>query len=346
MADEEQTEIDPNELSVEVATEAMREEVARGVKLDPGERPLDEPYPDDEDPGDPMDEKPEPPPPPPPRTYKVKENGKERDVSAAEIDAAAKALGIEPESVLRGAQMLRAGQERLREAAAKEKEASIIKRAMIEGASGNLSKETRRALQAAGVREEEIYNFAIKQVNELMEIDRLKRENPAELERRQSQAALEEVEAERQKALMEVHETRAVEKLNQEIKTALDTAKLPRDPRYVRLLAGHMLEHMERGGEADDLKVEDFIPLVLKEVESDHQEFLGRLSGEDLIARFPGMAEKVRKAYAKRVRTQGPPERQPSSDGAPPARSERRQHERMSATEVLRRFRAGDFDGD
>jgi hypothetical protein len=104
-----------------------------------------------------------------------------------------------------------------------------------------------------------------------------------------------------------------------------------------------MLDHLERGGEAEDLKVADFVPLVLEEMNTEHATFLGRLSGEELLARFPGMAEKVRKAYASKVRRQGPPDRQPSGDHLEVSRSAPKR-QRMSANDVLRHFRSGSLD--
>jgi len=321
----------------------MSEDVAEEAKEDRGE-PLGRPGDYDDDPGDPMDDEAPATPAPkaPARTYKVKANGREIDVNATSVDTIAKATGVAPQDLLRGTQMFKAGQERLREAAAKEKEAHLIKRALIEGSTGSLSRETRRALKDAGIREEDLHNFSIKQVNELMEIDRLQRENPAELERRKTAAELEIIKGEKEQTEAEVHQARAEEKLGQEIKSVLDANKLPKDPYFVKRLASHMLDHLERGGDADDLNVADFVPLVLDEVALEHTSFLSRLSGEELISRYPGMAEKVRKAYASKVRRDGPPARQPEEREPAEKRAAPPQgRQRMSANEVLRRFRQG-----
>jgi hypothetical protein len=211
---------DPNEMSEEVAEQAKRE--AR----DERDTPLDEPY-DDEDAGDPMREVKERPPPPPPKTYKAKANGKDFEVPAEHVDALAEKLGIAPEDLLRGTQMLRAGQDRLREAAEKEKQAQTIQRAIREGSTGQLSRDTRRALKDAGIKEEEIYGFALKQVQELMEIERLEKENPDELERRRTQARLEELKEQEQRTEQQIYQARAEEKLSQEIKSVLEGNKLP-----------------------------------------------------------------------------------------------------------------------
>jgi hypothetical protein len=55
-------------------------------------------------------------PPPPPRTYKRKVNGQDEEIPAEAIDAAAKALGLNPNELLSVSQLKRAAYERFREA--------------------------------------------------------------------------------------------------------------------------------------------------------------------------------------------------------------------------------------
>lgn len=327
------SDFDPSEMSEEVAEEAHKQ-VSKEGRGEPLGRP--EEY-DDEDPGDPMDEKPEPR--PPARTYKAKANGRDIEVPAEALDSLASAFGVAPEDLLRGPQMLKAGQQRLREAAEKEKSAQIIGRAIREGATGELTKDTRRALKEAGIHDEDLHNFAIKRVNELMEIERLQRENPAELERRKTAAELEELQSRKQQEEQSILQSRAEERLSREISAVLETNKLPKDPYYVRRLAAHMNEQLERGADADDLHAADFVPLVLEEIQTEHGKFIEGLPGEELIARYPKMAEKVRKAFAAKVRRDGPPSRQPEGSGDREVERAPKQRVRASTSEVLRRWR-------
>jgi hypothetical protein len=274
-----------------------------------------------------------------PRVYKAKVRGKETDVPAEHVEALAALFDMDPQDLLRGPQVFKAGQEKLRSAAEKEKQAEIIKK--------TLSTDTRKALKEAGLTDEAIYNFAISTVNELMETERLQKENPAEMERRKIQAELDAVKAEKAKIAEEREEeeqakyqAKAEEKLGQEIRSVLDSGKLPKDPYVVKRLASHMLDHLEKGGDAEDLSASDFVPLVLEEMHAEHATFIGKLSGEDIIARFPETAEKVRKAYAARVGRRAPPERQPDAE-----REERPERTgpkvRRTTSDVLAAFKAG-----
>lgn len=346
---------DPSEMSEEVAEDAQKEEKERKAKPDAADaadaddddteqrrekrataktekrEPKREAKPE-EKPEPKKDEKPAP------RVYKAKVRGRETDVPAEHVEALAKLFDMDPADLLRGPQVFKAGQESLRTAAEKEKQAELIKK--------TLTTDTRKALREAGLSDGQIAEFAIKAVTDLMETEWLQKENPSELERRKLEARLEEAEAkekaaaeEREAKEAEAYQVKAEEKLSAEIRAVLESGKLPKDPYVVKRLASLMLDHLEKGGDAEDLTAADFVPLVLDEMNAEHATFLGKLSGEDIIARFPETAEKVRKAYAARVVRRDPPARQPEVV----EREERPNgpRRRMTASDVLNKFRRG-----
>jgi hypothetical protein len=245
---------------------------------------------------------------PAPRTYKAKANGREIDIPAEQVDVLAKALNVDPGVIVRGAQMFRAGQDKAREAA------DILKKA--ESIQAKIKQDPRAALREA-VGDEEFRKLAVQAVREMMEEDELRAKNPEELERRKAQSELEKLRAEKE-ALAKEAETREesafqdkiAADLNKQITTLLDAGKLPRDPYVIRRLAAYIHDHVSSEN-VDDLSLEDYLPVVVDEIQAEHTQFLGKLSGDDIIERFPEMAEKVREAYTKRVRRGGPPARQP-----------------------------------
>ncbi len=234
----------------------------------------------------------------PPRTYKAKVRGKDIDLPADQVDALAKALDIDPQAILRGTQTFKAGQEALRQAAEKEKAAAGIKDA--------LTKDTRRALKDAGLTDDQIAQFGVQLVSELMESEKL---TPEQRRIRELEAEQAKVKAEKdaqtktaEEAEAAEYEEKAAEKIQAEIKGALESGKLPLDPYIVKRLAAAMADHLDTtNDDPDDLSINDFVPLVMEEARKEHETFLGKLSGEDIQRMFPETYEKVRKHTVERV---------------------------------------------
>lgn len=254
------------------------------------------------------DEEKEPEKEPAPRTYKAKANGREIDIPAEQVDVLAKALNVDPGVIVRGAQMFRAGQDKAREAA------DILKKA--ESIQAKIKTDPRAALREA-VGDEEFRKLAVQAVREMMEEDELRTKNPEELERRKAQTELEKLRAEKDALAKEAtsreeseFQDKVAADLNKQITTLLDAGKLPRDPYVVRRLAAYIHDHVSSEN-VDDLSLEDYLPVVMDEIQAEHSQFIEKLSGEDIIERFPKMAEKVREAFTKRVRRGGPPAKQP-----------------------------------
>lgn len=267
-----------------------------------------------------------------PVTYKAQVGGRSVDLPAEHVDAIAAKLGMKPEDLLRGPAAVQQGA------------------ALGEALRSNPGAAIAEILRASGMPEETLYNFAIAKVQELMDLER-GGNDPVERARLEGEQQRAQAEAE----LQQVYETKAVQQLNAEITDVLKSGQLPRDSYFVRRLASHMIDHLERGGN-EDIHVADFLPLVLEEMELEHRSFLGRLSAEDLRRRFPALVKKLGPTAARQAVKQGmstsdalrhfrnggeEPARRPS---APPERSTRpapAAHRRMSASEVLREFKAG-----
>lgn len=234
--------------------------------------------------------------PPPPRTYKVKVNGRDQEIPADKVEEAAQALGVDVEALLGGTRMFRAANERFQKAAEIEKQ----HRALTE----RLKADPRSAMREV-LGEENFAKLAIEAVQELMQAEQL---TPEQRRIKELEAAQAKVEAERQQVQQAKKaeaaqrlEAEVAQKLDAEITSALSSGKLPKDPYVIKRLAAMVDAHLARGGNPDDLSMADFIPLVQDELKREHEAFLGTLSGEDVIQRFPALAEKVRKAYAARV---------------------------------------------
>jgi hypothetical protein len=280
--------------------------------------------------------------PEPPKTYKAKANGREVEIPAETADALAKALGLDVQDLLRGSQMARAGQERLRAAAEVEKKARSFEE--------RIKKDPRGAFAEALGGRDAFLRLAIEEVAKLAEEEELAKTNPVELERRKLAVEREKLDAERKASddakksvEQKEYEERFAAKLDGEIKAALEAGKLPRDPYVVKRLASAMADHFDKTGEdPDDLSAADLAPLVAEEIQAEHEAFLGKLSGEEIVSRFPGLAEKVRKALVSRVEGRGkPPARQPQ----PTERQERnkpKERRFASASAALASFTRGD----
>lgn len=254
--------------------------------------------------------------PAPTKTYRVKVAGKEEDVPADALEAAARALKVDPEMLARGAQMFRAGQEKAREAAALEKKARELEAKL---------KQDPRALLREMLGAEGLSKLSVDVIRELMEEEELQRSNPQEIERRRAQAELDKVKAEREqiakeKEAQEAQEFAAKEgdRIGSEIKAALDAAKIPKSPFYVKRIAALMMDALDAGADAEGLDVADFVPVALEEAEAEHAALFESLTGEEVIARFPKMADKVRQAYANKARRPAPPPRRQTNGDARP----------------------------
>lgn len=231
-----------------------------------------------------------------PRTYKVKVYGKDQEIPAEDVEKAAKALGVEVEALLGGTRMFKAANERFQKAAQIEKQA----RSALEA----LKTRPRDALREM-LGEEDFAKLAIEAVSEMMQAEQLtpeqRRIKELEAINSKNERAAAELHKAREAEHAKQYETQAAKKLDTEITAALSSGKLPRDPYVVKRLATMIDSHLSRGGDPDELSFGDFIPLVQEEIKREHEAFLGALSGEDVIQRFPSLAEKVRKAYADRV---------------------------------------------
>jgi hypothetical protein len=250
-------------------------------------------------------EKPKPvEPPKPPRTYKVKVNGKDQEIPADKVEEAAAALGVEVEALLGGTRMFRAANERFQKAAEIEKAAKALE--------AKLKQSPRDALREA-LGEEGFAKLAIESVQEMMAAEQLTPEQRRikELEAAQAKVQAEkDAQAQAQKeARAKAFESEVAQKLDTEITAALSAGKLPKDPYVVKRLAALADSYLANGGDPEGFSLADFVPQVQEEMRREHEAFLGSLSGEDVIARFPALAEKVRKAYAERVsgRRSAPP---------------------------------------
>lgn len=302
--------------------------------------PAEEEQPEEQEPSDDAPEdgegkpkaepKPKPAPKPEPRTYKAKVNGKELDVPAEHVEALAQVLGVDPSEIVRGSQMLRAGQERLRAAAEAERKAKAIEE--------QAKKDPFAALQQAGLTPEQVQQAAVQYVARLYEEERLKAENPTEFEKRQLQAQLEAVKAKEAEAAKarEAEEEKAYSaqvatRLDSEIKGLLEKGKIPAHPYAIKRIAAHMLDLSAKGVDPEDIAAEDFVPVVLEDMRKDFTSFIGTLSGEDVIRMFPDLSEKVRKAHLAKV-----PQRKPVMRAAPAP--EKPPERKRTVAEVLAGF--------
>lgn len=256
-----------------------------------------------------------------PRTYTLKANGRETAVPADAIEAAASAMGVDPSMLLRGAQMFRAGQESKREAAEAAKKAAALE--------AKLKTDPRAALVEM-LGPDKFSTLAIDVVRQMMEEEELQKSNPQEIARRKAAAEVERLQAEADKLskAKESEEAKAYaaqveDRLGTDIRDVLEAGKLPKDPYVVKRLAALMLDHMDAGGDADDLSAADFVPLLTETLQKEHAAFLDALEGDQIISMFPKVAEKIRAAYvakAKGGRPSAPQRREPSERTPEPRR--------------------------
>ena len=275
--------------------------------------------------------------PPEKRTIKTKVNGRETEIDAEPLEIAAKALGLDADTLARGAQMFRAGQEKAREAAEARREADAFRAA--------LKKDPRAALREA-LGADGLSSLSIQVIQQMMEEEELQRSNPQEIERRRASAEVEKLKAEaeelrrgKESAEADQYAAQATEKLGADIKTALESGKIPTDPYTVKRLAALMYEALDQGVDADDLSVADFIPLVNETLEKEHTSFLANLSGEDLISRYPKMAEKIRAAYVKKAK--GPAQHARAPRAETPEREAAKPPRRVGRVSALDAFVTG-----
>lgn len=271
-----------------------------------------------------------------PRTYKAKANGKEIDVPAEHVDALASLLGVDPNEIVRGSQMLRAGQERLRTAAEAERKAKAI--------SESLKRDPFAALREAGLPEAEVQKATIAYVARLYEEEQLKAQNPAEYEKRQLQEQLRQrdeadktraQQAEEQEA--QAYQQQVAARLDTEVRTLLEKGKIPAHPYAIKRIAAHMLDMSEKGIDPEDISAEDFVPVVLEDMRKDFSTFIGSLSGEDVLRMFPELSEKVRKAHLAKV----PPRQTPKVKPREEREAVPQPRPRKTPSDVLRDFMAG-----
>jgi hypothetical protein len=255
---------------------------------------------DDSDEGGEPKPKPKPDPKPAPRTYKAKANGKEIDVPAEHVEALASILGVDPNEIVRGSQMLRSGQEKLRAAAEAERKAKALEE--------SAKKDPIAALRQAGLSDAELQKATIAYVARLYEEEQLRQQNPTEYEKRQLQEQLRQrdeqdkqrqAEAEEQESVR--YREQATTKVDAEIRELLEAGKIPAHPYAVKRIASHMLDMTSKGIDPDDISAADFVPVVLDDMKKDVETFLGSLSGEDVIRLFPELSEKVRKAHVSKA---------------------------------------------
>jgi hypothetical protein len=285
-------------------------------------------------------EKPAKKPPAERKPLRLKVNGKETEIppeEAEHIERTAKALGVDVETLLRGPQMLRAGQERLRQAAEVEKRA----KAVLDG----LGKDGKAALRTAGLSPQQVAELGVAIVQDLIEAEQLtpeqRRIRDLEGKIKADEEAKREVEEKAKAEEAQVYQAKVADKVAAQITAALEAGKLPRDPYTVKRLASLMQDHLAKGGDADDLDIADFIPLVTESMRKEHAAFLGGLSGEQVAKLYPEMAEKVRKYYADRARGRSSiPAKQPQRNGSDEA-PEKRERKIMSTNDVLRNFVTG-----
>lgn len=287
--------------SDDVSEEAMEDvgevdEVVEAAPDEGGDAPPAEHVEPVPDPAKAVKPKAEEKPPAPARTYKIKVNGKEQEVPADAIEGAAKALGVEPDALLGGTRMFRAANEKFQQAAQLAQQAKALE--------ARLQSDPASALREM-LGDEKFTAIAVGAVQELMQVEQM---TPEQRRIRELEAAQQKVEQERQTAKQRAQAEQAqrfqaevTQRLDKEITEALTSGKLPKDPYVVKRLAAAMEAHLARGVSPDDLSISDLVPLVQEEMAREHESFLGTLSGEDVIQRFPSLAEKVRKAYAARV---------------------------------------------
>lgn len=287
--------------SDDVSEEAMEDvgevdEVVEAAPDEGGDAPPAEHVEPVPDPAKAVKPKAEEKPPAPARTYKIKVNGKEQEVPADAIEGAAKALGVEPDALLGGTRMFKAANEKFQQAAQIAQQAKALE--------AKLKADPSAALREM-LGEEKFAQISIGAVQELMQVEQM---TPEQRRIRELEAAQQKVEAERATAKERAQAERAqafqaevTQRLDKEITEALTSGKLPKDPYVVKRLAAAMEAHLARGVDPSDLSIADLVPVVQDEMAKEHEAFLGTLSGEDLIQRYPAMAEKVRKAYAARV---------------------------------------------
>jgi hypothetical protein len=272
-----------------------------------------------------------PDPKPAPKTYRTKSNGKEIDVPAEHVDALAAVLGVAPSELVRGAQMLRSGQEKMRAAAEAERKSKALEE--------QAKRDPFAALEQAGLSAADVQKAAVQYVARLYEEEQLKKENPVEFEKRQLQAQLDAVkakEAETEKAREaeeeKVYAEQVSARLDTEIKGLLEKGRIPAHPYAIKRIAAHMLDLSAKGVDPEDISADDFVPVVMEDMRKDFSSFIGTLSGEDVVRMFPELSEKVRKAHLSRVPLRKPPVRTgPAPDPKPAAR-------RLTAAEVLAQF--------
>jgi len=322
---------DPSELTSEVAEEAQREE-----QEERGEEEVEDDVPEPKRAMKPAAKAPEKPAskPPPPKTYRVKSLGQEREIAAEKVEALAAELGVDPEVLLRGAGMFRAGQERARQAAEAEKKARALEE--------RLKKDPRAALREALGGDEELLKLAVGVVEAQMEAEKLtpeqRRIKELEAEQAKTKAEREEGEQKRQSEESQAYQAKTATRLADEIRGALEAGKIPPDPYAVKRLASLMQDHLDEGGDADDLEVADFLPLLNEGLGKEHAAYLDKLDGESIRRLFPALYDKIRKHAAGSVRRQEPPKRQPEvldreEKGKP--------RQRLTTADVLRRFQNG-----
>jgi hypothetical protein len=266
-----------------------------------------------------------------PKTYRTKSNGKEIDVPAEHVDALAGILGVDPSELVRGAQMLRSGQEKMRAAAEAERKAKALEE--------SAKRDPFAALRQAGLSDADVQKATIAYVARLYEEEQLKKENPVEFEKRQLQAQLDAVKAKETEAekAREAEEEKAYAeqvsaRLDTEIKGLLEKGRIPAHPYAIKRIAAHMLDLSAKGVDPEDISADDFVPVVMEDMRKDFSAFIGTLSGEDVVRLFPDLSEKVRKAHLSRVPQRKPIVRTgPAPDPKPPAR-------KLTAAEVLAQF--------
>lgn len=181
-----------------------------------------------------------------PRTYKRKINGREETIPADAIDAAAKALGLDPQDLLNGSQLKKAAYERF-EAARKEaerverlkglKDPRAIAREMLGMDEAAYRKHAEEFLLSELAREQQM--AALTPEQQQYETQRQKFEaERAEFERQKAEA---------KEAQMVEQAQAAQARLEPAILGAIDKAGLPRTPAAVRAVVAELKAQVRYG---------------------------------------------------------------------------------------------------
>lgn len=277
--------------------------------------------------------------PPPPKTYKIKAHGKEEDVDAAAVETVAKALGVAPEKFLRDGQMLRAGQEALRQAAEMRRQADSIRE----------SKSVAELMERIGIPVEAQKEFAEQLLMRQIQEEQL---TPEQRENLELKRRLDAVERERQTQAQQQEQARleaATQEervsLDRSFRAALDAGAVPPTRVSVARLAGYMadrltqIQDVEFAHALDDMGPADFAPLVAEDMAKEAKFHFAEMPPDRLAETLgPEVVEKIRQYLVAKVRRRPAT---PAQDQQPAPRPRTAPQAPRSVNQALRAFIGG-----